>query len=727
MNAPEPTPASPDAASPPTDGVSPGLEEILAAFESDTLKPRRVSPLYRLGLLAVAIAMILLPLVYLGLVGLCGWSVLYHATEHTDILSRGGAGAIFAYLAPLTVGLIAILFLVKPLFARRPEPTDALILGEDEAPILRAFVARICRLAGSPEPREIEINCEVNAAASFRRGWRSLAGQDLKLIVGLPLAAGLNLRSFGGVLAHEFGHFAQGAGMRLTFVIRNINAWFSRVVHDRDQWDLWLERTARTADFPLGAPLYLAMFCIWLTRRVLWALMWIGHLLSCFALRHMERDADAWEARFAGGDQFADTCRQLQLLAAGQTRALELSRETWKERRLSRNLPDLIAQEAADLPEEAVGRIDRESQASQTRLFDTHPADSDRVAFVRGLEAPGVFRLEAPATALFPAWDALAQRATLRFYERTMAMPVAEDYLLPNEQLRASGHIAAFQACERFFLGRLSILRPLFVDADEIAADSRSRDALDEALEAADEQLAAESETVDDAFNRFADADTARLEALRAQALIAAGRRFSARIGRESRVSKERAHEALEAAAAAMRDSRRELAPFDDLARQRFATALALSLGGPDRPQHSGATLRLLTGLSVLRHAIPQTLHLREALAGMSALLDDLRDENEAAFVAELRERAADLGRQRKEIVRLLGDAPYPFDHANGDISMARFINLEPAPEMDPVLRRAMEAEACVERLTNLYLRIMGSLALVAEEAEEARPEAADA
>ncbi len=718
MNATEPTSEASgvDADSPAV--ASAELDEILAAFETDALKPLRASPLYRLGLLAVAIAMVLLPLVYLGLIGLCGWAVLYHATEHTDILSRGGAGAVFAYLAPLTVGLIAMLFMVKPLFARRPEPTDALILEEDEAPILRAFVARICRLVGAPEPKEIEINCEVNAAASFRRGWRSLAGQDLRLIVGLPLAAGMNLRSFGGVLAHEFGHFAQGAGMRLTFVIRNINAWFSRVVHDRDQWDLWLERTARTADFPLGAPLYLAMFCIWLTRRVLWSLMWIGHLLSCFALRHMEHDADSWETRFAGSDRFAETCRQLQLLGMGQTRALELLRETWKEKRLSQNLPDLIAREADDLPRETLERIDRESQETRTRLFDTHPADADRVACARGLEAPGVFRLEAPATILFADWETLCQRATLRFYERTMARSVAQDDLLPNEQLRASGHIAAFQACDRFFLGRLSILRPLFLDADEIAADSRTRDALGEALCADGEPLTEESEKADVAFTRFAAADEARLEALRAQALIAAGRRFSARIGRESRISKERAYEALEAAATAMRNSRRELAAFDDRAKQRFATALALSLGSPGRSKDSGATLRLLTGLSVLRHAIPPVLHLRESLAGMNALLDDLRDENEDAFLTELRHRATDLGRQRREIVRLLGDAPYPFDHANGDISMARFVTVESPSETDSILRRAMEAEACVERLTNLYLRIMGSLAMIAEEAE---------
>jgi hypothetical protein len=48
--------------------------------------------------------------------------------------------------------------------------------------------------------------------------------KDLVLTIGLPLVAGLSVREFGGVLAHEFGHFAQGGGMRLTALVRYVNA-----------------------------------------------------------------------------------------------------------------------------------------------------------------------------------------------------------------------------------------------------------------------------------------------------------------------------------------------------------------------------------------------------------------------------------------------------------------------------------------------------------------------
>jgi len=60
--------------------------------------------------------------------------------------------------------------------------------------------------------------------------------------------AGLNLREFAGVLAHEFA-FHPGFGMRLSYVIRGINAWFARVIYQRDEWDLWLAELADTQEW----------------------------------------------------------------------------------------------------------------------------------------------------------------------------------------------------------------------------------------------------------------------------------------------------------------------------------------------------------------------------------------------------------------------------------------------------------------------------------------------
>lgn len=708
-------------------GASPAIEEILAAFEKESVEPVKVSLWYRLGLLAVAVAMVFLPLVYVGLILFIAWAVGYHATHHLDLFSSqgDGRGALLAYLTPLVMGPIAILFMIKPLFARRVESETTRTLEDGEAPALKLFVNRICSVVGAPQPTEIEIDCQVNAAASFRRGWLSLFGQDLTLIVGLPLVAGMSLRSFGGVLAHEFGHFSQGAGMRLTFVIRNINAWFSRVVYERDRWDAWLEGAARSVDLRIGFVLYLAMLQVWLTRRLLWVLMWAGHLLSCFALRQMEYDADTWEARLSGSDHFKETSERLQFLGLGQSRAHDLLAETWKEKRLAGNLPELIRDEADDLPPGIIARFRTAVCDSRTGLFDTHPADSDRVAAALRLNAPGVFRLEAPATALIADWERTARRVTFAFYGQAIGDSVTDENLVSNRQLQSAGHKAANQAVERYFSGGFSCLRPLFIAREDLSGDEPSSERIIARIRelAGERQIRAKEAESD--FARFEAADDARINAWQAHSLVEAGRAAAARALGLSSPTRENAALELDLAAAEMRQARRSLEAFDALSRERIVAALTLiqrddfRLSSPgDARGLRGEIERLLDALAALKTVFSELLQLREALAVQHGLFGQLQEENEEEFVGKLRDNAAALSKQTKDMGRMLADAPYPFDHANGKITLARFMTVEADRNMDVVFRQTAEAESAVERLVNLYLRIIGSLALIAEKVE---------
>ena len=201
------------------------MHGIQDAFEKDKLKPNRVSVIYQLALTLVAFMMVLLPLIYVGIVGLVGWGVYYHATENLALFDDvGGRAAVFSNITPLVVGVICF-FVLTPalLLARKPQTSKPFVLRPGEKPDLELFVEKLCRAVGASEPREIELNTDVNAAAAFRRGWLSLFAKDLKLVIGLPLVAGMNMRSFGGVLAHEFGHFVQGLGMLLICIVCSVN------------------------------------------------------------------------------------------------------------------------------------------------------------------------------------------------------------------------------------------------------------------------------------------------------------------------------------------------------------------------------------------------------------------------------------------------------------------------------------------------------------------------
>lgn len=201
---------------------------LLAAL-GEPLPPLPVPLTYRLGLGLVAVLMVLLPLIYVGLIGLAGWAVIYHATEHLDWLeAHSGLGALMIYLGPLIIGGVLVLFMIKPLFARPPKGPEPHRIARSDEPLLFDFVERLARVVGARPPAEITITMDVNAAAGFYRGARGLVTGELSLIIGLPLMAGLDLPGFAGVLAHEFGHFAQRAVMRMTYVIRSFTSFKPR-------------------------------------------------------------------------------------------------------------------------------------------------------------------------------------------------------------------------------------------------------------------------------------------------------------------------------------------------------------------------------------------------------------------------------------------------------------------------------------------------------------------
>jgi hypothetical protein len=125
-----------------THDAIPHLRSPLDAFEAN-LEPTRVSPVYRLGLVLVAIVMVLLPALYVGLIGAVGAFVGLHAVRHVGWM--GSRGGLLIYLGPIVVGAVMIIFMVKPLFARPAKQPKPYSLEPKTEPLLFAFIERICR------------------------------------------------------------------------------------------------------------------------------------------------------------------------------------------------------------------------------------------------------------------------------------------------------------------------------------------------------------------------------------------------------------------------------------------------------------------------------------------------------------------------------------------------------------------------------------------------------
>ena len=55
--------------------------------------------------------------------------------------------------------------------------------------------------------------------------------------------------------------------MRLSYMTRSINYWFSRVVYERDEWDERLTNMARQFDIRVGVILYVTIFLVMLPAK----------------------------------------------------------------------------------------------------------------------------------------------------------------------------------------------------------------------------------------------------------------------------------------------------------------------------------------------------------------------------------------------------------------------------------------------------------------------------
>lgn len=412
--------------------------QLLGAFRGDIHRVR-VPLLYRVGILIAAAVMIILPAVYVALIAAAGWGVYYHAANHTEILEMGtGRGRLVAlglYVGPIVVGGIMVLFMLKPLFARPTNQRRTRSLTRQAEPVLFSFVERICKAVGSREPVRIEVDNQMNAAAGFDAGIFKLFRNRLVLTIGVPLVAGLDTSQFAGVLAHEFGHFTQGAGLRVTYIVRSINAWFVRVVYERDAWDEWLEETAGELDFRVGWILQLARVAVFLSRRVLWLLMMIGHVVSGFMLRQMEFHADAHEARLVGAKVFESTTRQLTRLDLAHQVALSDLGQFVDAGKLPDNLPRLVLARSLSIPSKLEKTLNEHVETAKTGWFDTHPAPQARIRRAARERDEPVFADERPASQLFSDFQALSRGVTADLYRGYFGSRFQPSLMFPTEEL----------------------------------------------------------------------------------------------------------------------------------------------------------------------------------------------------------------------------------------------------------------------------------------------------
>lgn len=713
--------------------------QVMSAFRGE-FAPVKVGVLYKFGMLVVAVAMVVLPAIYVCLVAAAGWALYWHATHNLAFFQdMRPKFAVFAYGVPLFALAVLFFFMIKPLFAPRAKPPPSRALKREEEPLLFVFVERVCHLVGAPVPREIRVDCQVNASASFRRGVWSMVGNDLVLTLGLPLAGGLGLRHFAGVLAHELGHFAQGGAMRLTYIVRSINAWFARVVQERDAWDELLVRCCEETDDPrLQFPVYVARFMVWLTRRVLWVLMLLGHAVSCFMLRQMGYDADRYQARLSGSDCQAESMRLLPKLAVAHNGAAnQLFGRDLKEGRLVDDFVGLSLLMQSKIPPEVQAKIEASTETDRTGLFDTHPAARDRIDSARAESAAGVFRCALPATALFADFAHLSQAVTQDWYDQLLGEERAKAKIVPLSSLLEKQQAVEEEgkAAARYFQGALSVLRPPLLNPEHVHVPQTAEEAV-AALGQAREAMLAALPTHRDVRQRYAAAESCYLQSLQAGALQQAGLAVSPATFGLKDAKPETIKAGREQGFSQREEQGRQLAQFEELLAARMRAVLgfvrapfveeeAAAEEGAEKGAEKGASPRaelewVVASYAALLRALPEFARLREEHVTLLALLQNLeRGKGMESYVDAAMSQTRFVHRRLDGILKSLGETPYPFEHESGGIALREYLLDKLPPETD-VGGVYGAAEHMLEQVTAVYFRILGRFAFVAEQVEAA-------
>jgi predicted Zn finger-like uncharacterized protein len=697
-------------------------EEVMSGFRGKFQRPR-TSFSYRLGMTAAMGAMLLLPLLYACFVAAIAWLVWLHLANNWVLIQyargRGLLVAVMLYVAPAVAGAIAIVFMFKPLLARPAKQGRIRSLTPQGEPVLFEFVKRICDEVGAPIPKRIDINNEVNASASFRAGWWSIVrGNDLVLTLGMPLLSGLTLQQLAGVIAHEFGHFSQGAGMRVSYVLRTISHWFVRAVYERDSWDEWLESMSQEADGRFSWLFSFARLAVWLSRRFLWVLMYIGYLLTGIIQKQMEYDADRYEVGMAGKLAFASTFRSLRTAAIGYEQAMGTLGRIASEGRVVADLPKLATVHAHNLPQDKLNEFLDKSMKEKANFFDSHPCDNDRIAAAANAPDQGVFQSELPASALMQNFEAACMGVTKDDYEKAFGQKLAKLKVVPTESVveEQSREDAGWESLGRFFMEAIAPTREFPLPHYQVFQPSDSQQAA--------KLITKARQTMAQAIDHYCSYMQLQDQAYEQQQAQDYVNRLQRKI---SKVDTSGASQKNEQQLTIANPDPALAMKFPKACGIRLHTCCCLLKDPTIASRVTQASELLHDAISVLPtlHALDvQLLPMRDLEKRFGYLvfcfghLEKVKGD-QSALVTEIMDVSKNLVGTYSEFRRTLLGIPYPFEHADASVTVGQFLTTEilVAEEVGNVV------EACSSLISGFYNlrgRCLGKLVLAAESVEAA-------
>ncbi|HYG61281.1 MAG TPA: hypothetical protein VEL74_01760, partial [Thermoanaerobaculia bacterium] len=355
----------------------------------------------------------------------------------------------------------------------------------------------------------------------------------------------------------------------------------------------------------------------------------------------------------------------------------------------------------------------------RTSLFDTHPADRERITKSLGGPPQGVFACALPASVVFSDFASLERRVSRDLFQAFLGRELPDDAFVPAEKA-----VAAFAesqqdsaAAERYLPGGVSLLHPLPLPGVLPAPPVDPLPALTGAvgsMEVGRKDAVAILERYSEIYNQ-------RSQANRAGSLLAYGVPIdAASFGLSGPKGGERnaVREAQSATTAQLEELARRLEPLQAAAAHRLTLALSLLPGVAGRLEEGAAwqeqVPRLLDAAARLREVLPLLLDLQDTRA-LLAMVGSLEDR-EGQLAGTLTELTRSGQTRLREMLASLEGAADPFPEE--PIPLARLAAPDGVPAAEPA--PVYHAIGGTSALFDLYGRILGRLCRIAEGVEAA-------
>ncbi|NPU92375.1 MAG: M48 family metalloprotease [Gammaproteobacteria bacterium] len=421
-------------------------DEVFALLESTFAQPVKPTTLTRdyQKSFAIAVATSLVsPLIYVGLIVLSVWALVWYFTSGHGLRFGGvewrGKFMLFlgalSWVVPAVAGSVLILFLLYPLWPQGKPPKPYVLDRKKHARFYK-LIEKMTAAIGVPAPQFIEVIPDMNAAAGPVHGMASLAKGELKLVIGMSLVMGTSVQQFMGVLAHEFGHFSQRSSMMAYIWINTVNHWLWQCGYGQDVWTERLERWQDQFENEIAqVSLFVTEWLLKLVRLLFQNLYKLNVRLTNAMSQQMEFDADLYETRVVGSAQFRAGTLVLRRMGYAWSQARQTTFQGLHEQdKMLRNLPAATLEIASGFSPGLLKKIEDDLQVEETRHWDTHPADLERIANAENAGERGMLHCELPASVLFSEVEKLCETATLNWYLK-LGISGAREFMVDNALL----------------------------------------------------------------------------------------------------------------------------------------------------------------------------------------------------------------------------------------------------------------------------------------------------